>query len=184
MNNYFKQLIEEPVTGLKIIVGTLAIHLVEGEQASVRRLLRNINQHMHGTTPFYNSCWVLHFVDEQPTRIFNQWFCKSVAMGGNGKSLKDMSTQMDKAWTIYDAMSDIGRQLTAKGFSTATHQPSQITQFVKSLANDSIPIGDDLLSAAGDSEMTLNEFLQFVGEPPDILLEKELVWPVEPDLMY
>jgi hypothetical protein len=31
MNNYFKQLIEEPVTGVKIIVGTLAIHLVEGE---------------------------------------------------------------------------------------------------------------------------------------------------------
>jgi hypothetical protein len=121
MNNYFKQLIEEPVTGLKIMVGTLSIHLVEGEQASVRRLLRNINQHMHGTTPFYNSCWVLHFVDEQPTRIFNQWFCKSVAMGGNGKSLKDMTTQMDKAWTIYDAMSEIGRQLTNKGFSNATH---------------------------------------------------------------
>jgi len=92
MNNYFKQLIEEPVTGLKIIVGTLCIHLVEGEQASVRKLLRNINQHMHGTTPFYNQCWVLHFVDEQPTRIFNQWFCKSVAMGGNGKSLKDMNS--------------------------------------------------------------------------------------------
>jgi hypothetical protein len=32
--------------------------------------------------------------------------------------------------------------------------------------------------------MNLNEFLQFLGEPPDILLEKELVWPVEPDLMY
>jgi hypothetical protein len=79
---------------------------------------------MHGTTPFYNSCWVLHFVDEQPTRIFNQWFCKSVAMGGNGKSLKDMTNQMDKAWTIYDAMSEIGRQLTNKGFSNATHQPS------------------------------------------------------------
>jgi hypothetical protein len=40
------------------------------------------------------------------------------------------------------------------------------------------------MSAAGDSEMSLNEFLQFLGEPPDILLEKELVWPVEPDLMY
>ena len=45
-------------------------------------------------------------------------------MGGNGKSLKDMSNQMDKAWTIYDAMSEIGRQLTNKGFSNATHQPS------------------------------------------------------------
>ncbi len=40
------------------------------------------------------------------------------------------------------------------------------------------------MSAAGDTEMSLNEFLQFLGEPPDILLEKELVWPVEPDLMY
>ena len=112
------------MTGLKLILSNLSIHLIEGEQASVRRLLRNINQHMHGTTPFYSSCWVLHFVDEQPTRIFNSWICKSVAMGGNGKSLKDMNTQMDKAWTIYDAMSEIGRQLTAKGFSTATHGPT------------------------------------------------------------
>jgi hypothetical protein len=30
-------------------------------------------------------------------------------MGGNGKSLKDMNTQMDKAWTIYDAMCEIGK---------------------------------------------------------------------------
>ena len=102
-------------------------------------------------------------------------------MGGNGKSLKDMNTQMDKAWTIYDAMCEIGKQLTIKGFTSAS---PQISQFVKSMANDSIPIGDDLQSAASDSEMTLNEFMQFIGEPPDILLEKELVWPVEPDLMY
>ena len=31
MNNYFKQLTEEPVTGLKIIIGSLSIHLIEGE---------------------------------------------------------------------------------------------------------------------------------------------------------
>lgn len=43
MNNYFKQLTEEPVTGLKIIIGSLAIHLIEGEQQAVRKLLRNIN---------------------------------------------------------------------------------------------------------------------------------------------
>jgi hypothetical protein len=71
MNNYFKQLIEEPVTGIKLIINTMAIHLIEGEQQSVRRLLRNINTHMHGPTPFYNSCWVLHFADEQPNKIFN-----------------------------------------------------------------------------------------------------------------
>ncbi len=109
MNNYFKQLTEEPVTGLKIIIGSLSIHLIEGEQQAVRKLLRNINQHMHGPTPFYNQCWVLHFVDEQPTKIFNQWFCKQVMIGGNGKAIKDVQSQMEKSWIIYDAMSDIGR---------------------------------------------------------------------------
>lgn len=79
---------------------------------------------MQGPHPFYNSAWVLHFVDECPTKIFNQWFCKSIAIGGTGKELKSMASQMDKAWTIYDAMCDIGRQLSAKGYSSATHQPS------------------------------------------------------------
>jgi len=45
-------------------------------------------------------------------------------------------------------------------------------------------MGDELLSAVSDQEMSLNEYLQFIGDAPDILLEKELVWPVEPDLMY
>ena len=91
---------------------------------------------------------------------------------------------MEKAWTIYDAMCEIGKQLTAKGITTQSHNPGQITTFLKSLANDTLPLGDELMSAATDQEMTLNEFLMFLSDPPDILLEKELVWPVEPDLMY
>jgi hypothetical protein len=59
-----------------------------------------------------------------------------------------------------------------------------LQQFIKNIANDAIPFSDELTSALGDSEMSLSEFLQFIGEPPDILLEKELVWPVEPDLAY
>jgi len=52
------------------------------------------------------------------------------------------------------------------------------------MANDTLPVGDELASACSDQEMTFNEFVQFLMDPPDILLEKELVWPVEPDLMY
>lgn len=59
-----------------------------------------------------------------PNKIFNQWFCKSIAIGGAGKELKSMTSQMDKHFTIYEAMSEIGRQLTAKGITTQTHQPS------------------------------------------------------------
>lgn len=52
------------------------------------------------------------------------------------------------------------------------------------MASELIPTGDELQSVIGESEMTLSEYLQFITEPPDIVLEKELVWPVEPDLIY
>ena len=91
---------------------------------------------------------------------------------------------MDKAYTIYEAMLEIGKQLTAKGISTQSHQPAQITQFIKGMASESLPLGEELLSACSDQEMTLPEFVAFLMDPPDVLLEKELVWPVEPDLMY
>jgi len=32
MNNNFKPLIEEPVTGLKIMAGAYSIHLIEGDK--------------------------------------------------------------------------------------------------------------------------------------------------------
>lgn len=52
------------------------------------------------------------------------------------------------------------------------------------MASETLPIAEELASALSDSEMTLNEYLQFIGEPPDIVLEKELVQPVDPDLIY
>jgi hypothetical protein len=61
---------------------------------------------------------------------------------------------------------------------------SQINQTIKNMASETIPIGEELQSALGDSEMTLNEYLLFISEPPDIVLENELVWPVDPDLIY
>lgn len=52
------------------------------------------------------------------------------------------------------------------------------------MANESLPFGDELMSACSDQEMNLPEFVSFMLDPPDVLLEKEQVWPVEPDLMY
>ena len=54
MNNNFKPLMEEPVTGLKIMAGAYSLHLVEGESQAVKKLLKNLNSHMHGPTPFYS----------------------------------------------------------------------------------------------------------------------------------
>ena len=47
-----------------------------------------------------------------------------------------------------------------------------------------MPTGDEMASALTVGEaMTLSEWLEFMG-PPDILLEKELCWPIEPELQY
>ncbi len=55
---------------------------------------------------------------------------------------------------------------------------------IKQTATESLPAGDELASALPQSEsMTLKEWLEFMG-PPDILLDKEMCWPVEPELQY
>ena len=64
---------------------------------------------MQSSAPFYSNAWVLHFVDEVPNKIFDQWLCKSIASGGTGKELKSVGTQMDKAYIIYEAMCEIGK---------------------------------------------------------------------------
>jgi hypothetical protein len=55
---------------------------------------------------------------------------------------------------------------------------------IKNVASESLPTESELASALtpGDA-MTLLEWIEFMG-PPDILLEKELCWPVEPELVY
>jgi len=54
MNNYFKQLKDDTITGLKILLNNYAIHLIEGEQASVVKMLKNLSAQLQGPTPFYS----------------------------------------------------------------------------------------------------------------------------------
>jgi hypothetical protein len=61
---------------------------------------------------------------------------------------------------------------------------SSITSIIKQNAVETIPVGDELASALTTSEaLTLKEWIDFMG-PPDICLEKEMSWPVEPELIY
>lgn len=47
MNNHFRGLIDETCSGLKVLLGSYSIHLVEGETSGVRRLMQRIAQSMH-----------------------------------------------------------------------------------------------------------------------------------------
>lgn len=55
---------------------------------------------------------------------------------------------------------------------------------IKQTATEALPTGSELESCLGkEDSMMLTEWIEFMG-PPDILLEKELCWPVEPELQY
>jgi hypothetical protein len=73
MNIHFKQITDEPFNGIKVILGSWSIHLIEGEKQSVMKLLRSINTNIQSAQPFYNQAWVLHFSDE----VLN-WFSLSL----------------------------------------------------------------------------------------------------------
>jgi hypothetical protein len=63
-------------------------------------------------------------------------------------------------------------------------QASSIATYIKQQATEQMPTGDELATALTPAEaMTMGEWIEFMG-PPDILLEKELCWPVEPELQY
>ncbi len=48
---------------------------------------------------------------------------------------------------------------------------------------ETIPASDELMSIAGHEIMTIREYNEF-RVLPEIFLEKEQCWPVEPDLKY
>ena len=55
---------------------------------------------------------------------------------------------------------------------------------MKSLAVTLIPCGEQLKSAIQDDTFTIEEWMEYAFETPDICLEKEMQWPDEPYLIY
>ena len=105
--------------------------------------------------------------------------CKNVILSASTREVKNLP-QFEKAWIVYESMCEIGKQINIVFGKGA----SQINQTIKNMASEFLPTGEELQSCLTDQEMTLNEYLTFISEPPDILLERELCWPVEPDLIY
>ncbi|CDW74898.1 UNKNOWN [Stylonychia lemnae] len=180
MTSYFKNIYgEQEFSGLNLILGSYCIHLLEGENVLVNMMLKTLNDYQHQSNSPYHQIWILHQTEECPNKVFSTWLCKNVILSGSTKEVKNLQ-QHEKSWVIYESMLEIGKQINI----VINKGTSQINQTIKNMASELLPIGEELQSCLSDTEMTLNEYLQFITDPPDIILEKELVWPVEPDLIY
>ena len=86
----------------------------------------------------------------------------------------------DRIFEVYTGMLTVGEEvlkLIEKG------KGDKIEQVMRNNTLDHIPAQEDLVSVIGPEMQTITEYIEFM-EPPDIQLEKELCWPVEPDLDY
>ena len=59
-----------------------------------------------------------------------------------------------------------------------------IAKTLKQKTSEHIPCGEELASVISDETPAIAEFCSYAFDTPDILLEKELQWPVDPDLVY
>ena len=82
---------------------------------------------------------------------------------------------------VYDAMVRVGReshQVKAKGSEAVQKQ-------IKSLTAELVPSGDQLNSVIkADICWTSKEWCEYQFITPEIVLERELQWPDEPELIY
>jgi hypothetical protein len=100
---------------------------------------------------------------------------------GINKEIKNWN-QFERLSHLYSNMLSLGDAVTKALDSEKSF--SQIAKLIKDTATDNLPTGEELNSALQkDDTFTLSEWLAFM-DPPDILLERELCWPVEPDLVY
>lgn len=123
--------------------------------------------------------WIIHFTEENPIQEFGTWACKSVTIGGPSVEIKNKVVH-EKLWTIYHHMCRIGNEIS----QVAAKGSSQITAAIKQKTQEWIPAGEELDSLEGDKLMKVQDYVSFYIDNPDIKMEKEMLWPVDPDLIY
>jgi len=124
---------------------------------------------------------MLHYTEEVTKEHFRDFMIKTIAAQTAAKEIKGMS-QMERISHLYTSLMEMGLQsvhMELQGKTAAT-----IQTYLKSTAQDVIPSGDELVTALGkDDALTMEEWFEF-NEAPDIVLEKEVLWPAEPEMVY
>lgn len=116
---------------------------------------------------------VIHYTEAVAKRAYMNWNCKTIPTSKATSEIKTL-TSAQKTEYLYSNMVNIGTQSLEK--ATAAQMGK--------LAEEVIPCGDELASAVNDDVMSLEEFMSFFYDTPDIQLEREMQWPVDRDLIY
>lgn len=73
MTNYFKSISgDHEFSGLCLLLGSYAIHVLEGDAPVVNSMLRELDSYVMGGLTVYQQVWVIHQIEE--VRCFRSVF--------------------------------------------------------------------------------------------------------------
>lgn len=178
----------EKVTGYSVVYTPLACVFIETQDEEILdRIFVALHEMIiqNASTKegaLVENVWIPFQTEETPIRAFSRWY---KVQHTNDKSLKEIKQPYPKIEEriqhVYENMLEIGQFLRE-----AVDQNKNSEVFKRILHNktwESIPAGEELMSIAGHEIQTLKEYMEY-AKIPEILLEKEQCWPVEPDLNY
>lgn len=174
----------ECCTGVLIVYQPYYIHFLETEEDEdffnvlLQRLIDTIGKKYH------EDIWVLFETDESPTKLFNHWYLKAVPPNKSNCEIKSFS-HFEKIELLHEAMLTFSNDLTEleNFIESGKKNQSAIPGLLEAKSIELLPSDEDLKSVLGPETQTLKEYWEFLN-PPDILLEDELCWPVKPNLDY
>ena len=124
---------------------------------------------------------MLFATEEVPEKAFDQFVVKVFPSQQSQAEIKGLP-MVERVTKIYTSMLQIGTEVR-RVKSDATKGQVNVDSVYSTHSIQNLPAQEDLQSVIGPEMQTLEEYLEFY-EPPDILLEDELCWPVKPDLDY
>jgi hypothetical protein len=78
-------------------------------------------------------------------------------------------------------MSELGKML--QDAEANNKKADTFDRIFTKFTQERIPASEELMAIAGTEIQTIKEYIEF-RKIPDILLEKEQCWPVDPELKY
>ena len=153
--------------------------MFEADTPLMTTFVKKLHEKKKEDGSYYHNIWVLHYTEDVPARAYANWSCKSINTSNATRDIKTLP-QFEKTLTIYDSMVQIGNEAQEASKKGA----AQVNTTMKQLAGEFIPCGEELASVIDPDTFTLDEWIEYAYETPDICLEKEMQWPDEPEFVY
>ena len=154
--------------------------MFEAEDPLMEWFLMKLNEEVLKKGSSFKDAWVVHYTEDVFKKAYSQWYSKTIQPSQATKEVKTLTDPYEKIDLIYSSMVKIGveaEEMQQKG-------GDMVSKILKQKTTEYIPSGEELASVICEETPSISEFCEYAFETPEINLEKERQWPVDPPLVY